>query len=442
VKLVDNLSVSDVHRFSEYFAHVHSAHLLFVYDSVLPGFAVSGLSETAAQAISRNPMVDFVEEDAEVNPASATQLNPPWHLDRLDQRTLPLDNVYRYDCSPARDVVVYVIDSGVLASHTEFMTSGTSRVLAGADFSGANGSETNPCSSYTCTTSDPTCTGPGHGTAVASIIAGNSYGVAKLAKIIPVRIFGCNTSAPYSTLMAALNWVSNDRATRAEVGIVNMSLEGPASYCDPGTGGTCASDIESAIDNLVSQKNVSVVVAAGNQNADVLGSTPARHSHANGGTAITVGGSNNSDHRWVCNPLNSWETILDISGNPTCGSDLGSNWGGVDIFAPSQNIQSAGLRDINGSASNVSERASLKSGTSFSSPIVAGLAARYVQTTGVLNPTPANVWNYVLWTASGDSPSTPPGVMLDATGGDPNSGTLNGSPNRLVFGYHQTPCQP
>jgi subtilisin family serine protease len=280
------------------------------------------------------------------------------------------------------------------------------------------------------------CLVGGHGTAVASIAAGRQYGVAKLANIVPVRVFDCNGGGGLSRVVDGLNWIYNNPPTG--LAVVNLSLAGAASDAQAG-------NLELAIDALVNQRGLTVVVAAGNANQDVQNVTPARHSHANGGTAITVAGTNNEDRRWMCNASNYWETVPDPNDpfhvNRICDPNvMGSNWGtGVDVFAPAQNVASASLKDTSGNLSDTAERQQLRSGTSFSTAIVSGLAARYLQTTGVLNPTPTNVWNSILWGASGDAPSTPPAVLIDAA--DAYSGTLNGSPNRLVYGTHVPRCR-
>ncbi|MBA2237675.1 MAG: S8 family peptidase [Lysobacter sp.] len=290
--------------------------------------------------------VAFIEEDGMSYP-SVTQSNATWGLDRVDQRDLPLNGTYVYD-SGASNVRAYVIDTGILTDHNEL----AGRVLSGRTFI-SDGRGTSDCN--------------GHGTHVAGTIAGTTWGAAKQALVVPVRVFGCTGGASNSTIAAAIDWV---QANHVKPAVVNMSL-----------GGSANSTVDTATNNLISA-GVLAVVAAGNGNANACNYSPARVA-----SALTVGATASNDARSV------WSS--------TQASNFGSC---LDLFAPGTSITSAWWTST--SATNTI------SGTSMASPHAAGTAALHLD----LNPadTPLVVASAIINNAT--------------TGKVTNAGT--GSPNR------------
>lgn len=233
---------------------------------------------------------------------------PAWGLDRIDQRESILDDTYRYTLTGS-GVNVYVFDSGINSSHEEFR----GRVDPGYNVVG-DGYGTEDCS--------------GHGSHSASLIGGNTYGVAKEVRLIPVRVLNCSNSNPSSAAMyPAFDWIIEHHKTGTPA-VVNLSVGMPKSTA-----------FNEAIVRLINDGLV-VVGAAGNQSKDACLYSPASEP-----LAIVVGGTDRADLRGIQ-----------------------SNYGAcIDIFAPGW--------DLVGAWSGATDVYRSSSGTSNSAPIVSGIAA-------------------------------------------------------------------
>lgn len=288
------------------------------YTSALNGYAAE-LSATEARRLAADPAVASVEQDREVH-AEATQTNAPWGLDRVDQAGLPLSGTYTYPDSAGSGVTVYVLDTGVRITHAEI----SGRASYGYDF----------------VDNDTTAQdGYGHGTHVATTVAGNTYGVAKKAKIVAVRVLGNDGSGTTAGVIAGVDWIT---AHHSGPSVANVSLGGGAS-----------TSLDNAVSTSISS-GVTYSIAAGNSNANAANYSPARVP-----TALTVGATTSADARASY-----------------------SNYGSVvDLFAPGSNI-TAGW--------NSSDTATYTgNGTSFAAPHVSGAAAIYLS--GHPSATPSEV---------------------------------------------------
>jgi aqualysin 1 len=324
----------------------------FTYANALRGFAAT-IPDAALQRILADPDVKYVEPDQEVHlqfsggDGETVQQSPTWGLDRIDQ-SVGLDERYTFNALAA-GVRAYVIDTGIRSTHADFV----GRVAPGVTvFRDRYGTE--DCN--------------GHGTHVAGTIGGTTWGVAKSVTLVPVRVLDCRGSGTWSGVISGMDWVAGQKGANASVPMVaNMSLGGGASQA-----------VDDAVERLVGA-GVTLVVAAGNSNANACSYSPARAP-----AAITVAAIDGADARA------SWSNF------GTC----------VDIFAPGVSITSAWYRN--------DQSTNTISGTSMAAPHVAGVAAL------MLDERP------------GASPSALAGKMTsEATAGAVIGG--NGSANLLVF---------
>jgi aqualysin 1 len=317
----------------------HGGGLHFIYQAAIRGFAAT-LSPAAVAALRRNPNVSYVEQDG-IARASATQYNAPWGLDRIDQT---VDGAYNY-AATGSGVRIYVLDTGIRYDHADF----GGRAAAGYDAYGGTGADCN-----------------GHGTHVAGIAAGSTYGVAKGATVVSVRVLDCNGTGTWSAVIAGVDWVT---ANHVKPAVANMSL-----------GGDGNTTLDAAVNASLSA-GVTYAVAAANDWGDACYYSPARVAGV-----LTVAASTSYDER-------SWF----------------SNYGRcVDLYAPGSGILSAW--HTSSTATNTLD------GTSMASPHVAGVAALYLQ--GNSTAAPATVAAAIVNTASTSG-------LVGAGTGAPNNRLVN-----------------
>ncbi|MEC4570236.1 S8 family peptidase [Streptomyces virginiae] len=259
-------------------ARTHGGAVRSVFSSALRGYAAE-MTEAQAARVAADPAVAYVQQDG-LHAVSATQSDPPWGLDRIDQRDLPTDKKYTAG-ETASNVTVYLVDSGLRTTHAQFGGRATIGVDKVGD--GRNGAD---------------CTG--HGTHVAGTVGGKDFGVAKGARLVSVRVTDCRDRAATSAIIAAADWIT---ANAVKPAVVNMSING---------GGNTAED--DAIKRSIAS-GVTWVVSSGNGGTDACKNSPARIS-----AAIVVNNSTSDDGR---------------------RSD--SNFGScTDLFAPGTGVISAG----------------------------------------------------------------------------------------------------
>jgi len=335
--------VNDIDGRAAGLANAHGGNVQHTFHTALKGFSAH-MSAQAAQAIAQTPGVSYVEPNQLFQLAS-TQNYAPWGLDRIDQATWPLDGKYNYSATGA-GVNAYIIDAGIRLTHVDFGGRAVAAYSSIADGLGAGA----------------TC--HWHGTHVAGIVGGTTYGVAKGVTLNSVRAYDCNTAAgTTASIVGAVDWVTANRHLPA---VALMALWGPL---DPA--------VNTAVQNSISS-GVTYVVASGNN----MGANACNYSPGSVTNALTVA---------------AVEAANDVQSSY---ANIGSC---VDLYAPGTQILSAM------SASDTAT--ALQIGTSQASAFVAGAAALYLQS----NPTasPAQVHDAIVSGATA-------GVVNAVTAGTPN----------------------
>lgn len=311
-----------------------------------------------------------------------------WHLDRIDQTSGNLDGHFDRR-NGGSGAVIYVMDTGVMASHGEFASPNGSRVVAGFDVASQVTLGQSNCSSSDkatapCFNDFDELAAASHGTGVASVAAGRTVGVAPEALVVSIRVMNERGLATTRTYLDGLNAIIRHAWDPASpgfrTGVVNISGW--------------------VLEKLTNRDPLPKVpfAAVEQKMRDMIGGVDAAGKpDPNGRRFVFVVAANNIDGG--CGPsgvIDRFPATLGakLEGMVTVGGMTASNtsWtgscrGGVEVLAPAQSIISATI-----TAPDHYRGRAVRSGTSFAAPIVAGIAARLLTDRPDITPAQIEQW--------------------------------------------------
>jgi len=229
--------------------------------------------------------IEYIVDDGVVHTLGSQSSPPSWGLSRISEQNLDLAQPYDYPDSAGAGVDVWVVDTGVMDSHTDF---GGRAKMVKSFVANEEATDLN-----------------GHGTHCSGTIASATYGVAKNVKLFGVKVMDASGSGTDSDVVAGIQYVAQN--VRKGKTVLSMSL-----------GGDKTQSIDDAINAAVAA-GVVAIVAAGNDSADACQGSP---SGASG--VLAVGATDNTD------ALASFSDTGSCVGILAPGVDITSLWIGSD----------------------------------------------------------------------------------------------------------------
>ncbi|CAK7218336.1 hypothetical protein SBRCBS47491_003475 [Sporothrix bragantina] len=286
--------------------------------------ALTNADDETMTAVYQSPEIDYVEQDSAIHPCdSATQQGAPPGLSRISHAVVDPLSGYTYDNTAGYGITAYIVDSGIQLNHTDFQ----GRAVWGTNgIDSFNGDDT------------------GHGTHVAGIVGGRTYGVAKNVALVAVRVLNQKGEGSFVTMFKGMQWILDD--------IAKNNLKGRAVACVSlvGAYNKATSD---AVTNMVNA-GIVFVSAAGND-----------------GTNATS----------QLSPASAPDSITVSSINQT--TDERAYFGN---YGPEVTIFAAGVDVISTYIGPTTFEAAILSGTSASASHVAGLAAYLMRYESITDP--------------------------------------------------------
>lgn len=281
------------------------------------------LSKVGLNLLLKHDLIESIEEDQvrHLYDCQSQTNDVDWGLTRTNYQNFTASRTgyeYHYTTgATGKGVDAYVIDTGIYCENNDFVNKKVGSCTFG--FSAV----TNIFGQVDETD------GNGHGTHVSGTIAGQTYGVAKEADLIAVKVMSDKGSGSSSNILAGIDWVVGNAKKTGKPSVANLSIGGGFSQTENDA-------IKSA-----TESGVVMVVAAGNEDSDACDTSPASEP-----SAVTVAASDDKNARASY-----------------------SNWGScVDVFGPGTDITSTWI--------DSPDATNTISGTSMASPHVCGVAAK------------------------------------------------------------------
>lgn len=327
--------------------------------AAFPCLLTATLTPDQAQTLSSLPFVKEVERDIALEISGRTLVNGAWGVDRIDQRQSALN--HQFSATPRGEGVrVFVVDTGLRMDHQEFATQ---MAPQGQHWD------------FERTDQDPLLgwplPGDDHGTHLASVIAGNTLGVAPRVTLHSIRVARSDSQVYPSNVLAGLQAALSLHNSLGGPSLINLSLSGLGRL-------TVFDDVMATL----IQAGITVVVSVGNNSARAYDYWP-----ANAGTRMSSQGTFSILSARKPITVGSIGRSIVLQNQRRDPMSPTSNWGSaVDILAPGEAVLGGGSQD----ATALVEM----SGTSVAAAHVTGVLALYLEVSP--NETPANLRNLLI----------------------------------------------
>ncbi|XP_013413689.1 uncharacterized protein LOC106176025 [Lingula anatina] len=262
---------------------------------------------TDMEQLKNDPNIEYIEQNVRVWPASYCALTnskaSSWGLDMLDSRRGKFDKKFRPIGNDGRGVYVYILDTGIRSSHSDFDT----RVISGKSFVSGRRSDQD---------------GHGHGTHIASLVGGKTYGVARKVNLVAVKILKDDAYGTLVDVLDGMDYAISDCKKRKGRCIINLSL----------TAMTVSHAWEDVIKEATDQ-GIVVTAAAGNSQRDACLGSPAHSNHA-----IVIAGAQYKDSKLGFASYSNYGPCVNViaPGTSILGASHSSNAGTTKLDGSSQ----------------------------------------------------------------------------------------------------------